>query len=317
MPPTHPAYLALAATGELEARAAEAVGSLASCEVCPRNCRIDRLADEVKLCATGRRARVSSHFPHFGEEDCLRGAHGSGTIFFAFCNLKCVFCQNHDTSQAGAGREVTAEGLAAMTLELQALGCHNVNLVTPEHVVPEVLEALVVAVRGGLRLPLVYNTSGYDSLGSLRLLDGVVDVYMPDFKLWSPAAAARYLKAKDYPEVARAALREMHRQVGALVLDEAGLARRGVLVRHLVMPGLLEESAAIFRFLAELSPDTYVNVMDQYRPEYRTSAYPEIDRRPTAAEMERAYALARAAGLHRFDVRDGRPRLRRRFAYLG
>ncbi|MCC6526463.1 MAG: radical SAM protein [Polyangiaceae bacterium] len=317
MPPTHPAYLALAATGELEARAAAAVRSLASCEVCPRNCRIDRLADEVKVCATGRHARVSSHFPHFGEEDCLRGEHGSGTIFFAFCNLKCVFCQNHDTSQAGAGREVTAEGLAAMMLELQALGCHNVNLVTPEHVVPEVLEALVVAVRGGLRLPLVYNTSGYDSLGSLRLLDGVVDVYMPDFKLWSPAAAARYLKAKDYPEVARAALREMHRQVGALVLDEAGLGRRGVLVRHLVMPGLLEESAAIFRFLAELSPDTYVNVMDQYRPEYRASAYPEIDRRPTAAEMERAYALARAAGLHRFDVRDGRPRLRRRFAYLG
>jgi putative pyruvate formate lyase activating enzyme len=302
MPALRPSYLSLG-TSEIRRRAERAVASLARCEVCPRNCRIDRLKDETRVCATGRWARVSTWFAHFGEEDCLRGARGSGTIFFSFCNLKCVFCQNHDTSQAGHGRELRPEELASAMLDLQDQGCHNINWVTPEHVVPEILEALPLAIERGLELPIVYNTSAYDSLESLALMDGIVDIYMPDFKLWTKASATRYLKAKDYPEVARAAVKEMHRQVGALQMAEGGLAERGLLVRHLVMPGLLEESREIFRFLAELSPETYVNVMGQYRPEYRTAEYPEIDRRPTAREMAEAFRLAKEAGLSRFDER--------------
>ena len=304
MAASFPAYLALHESGELKRRAEEAVLALRSCEVCPRNCRVDRLADRAKVCATGRYARVSSYFPHFGEEDCLRGTRGSGTIFFSFCNLKCVFCQNHDTSQAGDGVEVSPERLAAMMLELQEVGCHNVNFVTPEHVVPEILEALPLAIDRGLRVPLVYNTSAYDSMESLRWMDGVVDLYMPDFKVWTKESAIRYLKAKDYREVACRVVREMHRQVGPLALDDQGLARRGVLVRHLVMPGLLDETREIFHYLArEVSPDTYVNVMGQYRPEYRASEYPEIDRRPTADEMREARRLFHEAGLQRMDER--------------
>jgi putative pyruvate formate lyase activating enzyme len=297
-----PSYLALG-SGEIARRAAEAVEALRSCEVCPRNCRVDRLADRAKVCATGRRARVSSHFAHFGEEDCLRGTRGSGTIFFAFCNLKCVFCQNHDTSQAGVGDEVTPEELAALMLDLQTQGCHNVNFVTPEHVVPQILEALPIAIDRGLDLPIVYNTSAYDSMESLRWMEGIVDIYMPDFKVWKKESAIRYLKAKDYRDVACRVLLEMHRQVGPLEIDERGLARRGVLVRHLVMPGMLEEAEEIFRFLASVSPETYVNVMGQYRPEYRASEYEEIARKPTSREIADAKDAARRAGLSRFDER--------------
>jgi putative pyruvate formate lyase activating enzyme len=299
-----PSYLALHESGELARRVEEAVGSLASCAVCPRNCGVNRLEDEAQVCNTGRLARVSSYFPHLGEEDPLRGWNGSGTIFFSFCNLNCVFCQNHDISQAGEGVEVTAEQLAAMMLDLQRVGCHNINFVTPEHVVPQILEALPLAIEAGLRLPLVYNTGAYDSMESLVWMDGVVDIYMPDFKLWERESARRYLKAKDYPEVARRVFLEMHRQVGPLQIDERGLARRGVLVRHLVMPGLLEETAEIFRFLSdELSPDTYVNVMGQYRPEFQTAKYPEIHRRPSSEEMSEARRLFYEAGLHRIDDR--------------
>jgi putative pyruvate formate lyase activating enzyme len=331
-----PAYLALFRSGELERRARRAVADLESCTVCPRDCRVDRLhavaaegepgawleAERVPgqaprravpghiakgtSCFTGRHARVSSAFPHFGEEDCLRGWNGSGTIFFSFCNLRCVFCQNWDISQAGEGREVRAEELAAIMLALQERGCHNVNFVTPEHVVPELLEALVLAAGAGLRLPLVYNTSSYDSLASLELLDGVVDVYMPDFKYWDPANARRYVKAEDYPEVARRTIREMHRQAGALAFDRDGLAVRGVLVRHLVMPDGLDDAREIFRFLATaLSPDTYVNVMEQYSPagSVDEGKYPEIRRRPADGEIDAARRLAEAEGLWRLDTR--------------
>ncbi len=304
-----PAYLALHRTGELRERAKAAVEGLAHCLVCPRNCGVNRLEDETAVCKTGRYARVSSYFPHFGEEDCLRGWRGSGTIFFSWCNLRCVFCQNFDISQVGLGQETPPERLAEMMLELQARGCHNINFVTPEHVVPQVLEALVIAVEGGLRLPLVYNTSAYDSLDSLHLLDGVVDIYMPDFKFWDPKLSLRYLKAKDYPEAARRAIKEMHRQVGVLKFDEHGLAKRGVLVRHLVMPGFLEETRAIMRFLAEeLSPDTYVNVMAQYYPAGKVNAekYSEINRRLTADEYLEALKIAQEVGLWRLDER--RPR---------
>ncbi len=304
-----PAYMSLHRTGELARRAREAVASLASCRVCPRDCDVDRLHDQIGVCKTGRYAIVSSYFPHFGEEDCLRGWRGSGTIFFSMCNLRCVFCQNYEISQLGEGREVTPEQLAAMMLELQEMGCHNINLVTPEHVVPQVLEALVIAVEAGLRLPIVYNTSAFDSMHSLRLLDGIVDIYMPDFKFWTPELARRYLKAKHYPEVARRVIKEMHRQVGPLKLDERGLAKRGLLVRHLVMPGYLEETRAILRWLAEeVSPDTYVNIMAQYYPAWKVSSdtYSEINRSITPDEYEEALRIAREVGLWRLDQR--RPR---------
>jgi putative pyruvate formate lyase activating enzyme len=314
-----PAYLDLHASGELARRVDEALAMLEACTVCPRDCHVNRLADEVKVCRVGRRARVASRFPHFGEEDCLRGWAGSGTIFFSWCNLKCVFCQNWETSNEGAGELVDARRLAEMMLELQALGCHNINFVTPEHVVPQILEALPLAIDRGLRLPIVYNTSAYDSLHSLRLLDGVVDLYMPDFKYWDPALSSQLLKARDYPEVARAAIVEMHRQVGDLEIDDDGLARRGVLVRHLVMPGGGDETGRILRWLAEeVSPRTWVNVMDQYHPDGRVARepgrFPALERRITDSELEHALLTARDLGL-RLDERAPHPKLRRRLAF--
>lgn len=301
-----PAYLALHRRGELVRRAKAAVAKLRHCHVCPRNCGVNRLEDETAVCKVGRYALVSSYFPHMGEEDCLRGWNGSGTIFFSLCNLRCVFCQNYDISQAKSGVAAGPERLAAMMLELQEMGCHNVNFVTPEHVVPQLLEALPLAVEAGLRLPIVYNTSAYDSLESLHLLDGIVDIYMPDFKIWDERLSLKYLKAKDYPAAARAALKEMHRQVGDLKLDEKGLARRGVLVRHLVMPAGAAGSERIMRFLAEeISPHTYINIMGQYYPAGKVSGnkYQEINRGISRQEYRDAVAAAQAAGLHRFDER--------------
>jgi putative pyruvate formate lyase activating enzyme len=302
-----PVYLETWRRGEFEEKVARALEELRSCRICPRDCGNDRLADERALCHTGRHARVASWFPHFGEENCLRGRRGSGTIFFAFCNLRCVFCQNWDISQAPSGRETPAAEIAQLMLDLQDRGCHNINFVTPEHVAPQVVEAIAAAVPQGLRIPIVYNTSAYDSLASLHLMEGLVDIYMPDFKFWDPATARRLARARDYPEVARAAIAEMHRQVGVLRIDRSGIARRGVLVRHLVMPGGSAESAAIFEWLATtLSPDTYVNIMSQYRPAHKvpgSDRYRDIDRPPRTEELEAAYAAAAAAGLWRFDER--------------
>jgi putative pyruvate formate lyase activating enzyme len=293
---------------ELERRAAEAHELLGDrCVVCPRGCKVDRRADVAGLCAIGRHAVVASYFPHFGEEDCLRGQRGSGTIFFSGCNLRCVFCQNHDISWEVRGELVTPERLAGMMLELQAIGCHNINWVTPEHVVPQILEALPLAFERGLDLPIVYNTSAYDSLDSLHLLEGIVDVYMPDFKLWTNEAARRYLKRADYPDVARETIVEMNRQVGDLVLDEHGMARRGLILRHLIMPGLLEETESILRFVAEeLGRGTYVNLMAQYYVSGKVGEngqYEEIARGIHREEYERALALARELGL-RLDARS-------------
>jgi putative pyruvate formate lyase activating enzyme len=311
--PFEPAYLALFRSGELAERVAAGLRELEDCCACPRNCHVNRMAGETRVCHTGRHARVASAFPHFGEEDCLRGWRGSGTIFFSLCNLRCVFCQNWDISQQTVGAECPPEKVAALMVDLQERGCHNINFVTPEHVVPQVLEAIAQAIPRGLRLPLVYNTSSYDSVASLKLLDGIVDIYMPDFKFWESETAKRLAKAKDYPDRAREAIREMHRQVGVLKFGPDGLARRGVLVRHLVMPGQSAEAEAIFGWLArELSPDTYVNIMGQYRPEYEVgqiardgiaAKYAEIDRRPQRDEMEWAFSAARQAGLWRFDER--------------
>jgi putative pyruvate formate lyase activating enzyme len=306
-------YVVLAQTGELRRRAAVAHELLGErCLVCPRACKVDRRADVKGLCAIGRYAVVASYFPHFGEENCLRGRRGSGTIFFSGCNLRCVFCQNHDISWEVRGERAGPARLAAMMLELQAIGCHNINWVTPEHVVPQILEALPLAIEGGLRLPIVYNTSAYDSLDSLRLMEGIVDVYMPDFKLWTRESARRYLKRADYADVARETIREMHRQVGDLLLDEHGLARRGLIVRHLIMPGLLDETEAILRFIAEeLGTGVYVNLMAQYYVSGRVGRegeYQEIARRIGREEYQRALGIATELGL-RLDarsVRDGR-----------
>jgi len=301
-----PAYMSLFRTGELQQRAREAVDGLASCRVCPRDCNVDRLADKTSACKTGRYACVSSYFPHLGEEGCLRGWRGSGTIFFAWCNLRCQFCQNYDISQIGQGEETPPERLAGMMLELQAMGCHNINFVTPEHVVPQIIETLPLAVEGGLRLPIVYNTSAYDSVESLRQMDGVVDIYMPDFKIWDSRMALKYLGAKDYPMAARRAIKEMHRQVGELKLDENGLAKRGVLLRHLVMPGHVAGTREIMKFLAQdVSPQSYINIMAQYRPSWKVTEdkFPEINRRITEQEYTEAISNARKAGLYRFDKR--------------
>ncbi|MFQ5817163.1 MAG: radical SAM protein [Terriglobia bacterium] len=301
-----PAYVRTYQSGELERRVERALALLADCTLCPRDCHVNRLENRFAVCKTGRYAVVSSHFPHFGEEDCLRGSRGSGTIFFSWCNLRCVFCQNYDISWEGAGRGVKPEELAGMMLELQARRCHNINFVTPEHVVPQILEALPQAIRGGLRLPLVYNTSAYDSLDSIELMDGVVDIYMPDFKFWDPEMARHYAKVRNYPEAARRAIKAMHRQVGDLVVDENGLALRGVLLRHLVMPGGIAGTREIMAWVArELGPNTYVNVMAQYYPAGKVSGseYAEINRRIRPAEFEAALAAARAAGLTRLDPR--------------
>ncbi len=304
------AYLALGPR-ELMRRAAEGYERLRDCALCGNACHVDRRAGRLGLCRTGERARVSSHFAHFGEEDCLRGWRGSGTIFFSYCNLRCQYCQNYELSALGQGEEVEPEDLARMMLELQAEGCHNINLVSPTHVVPQILAGLAIAAEAGLRLPLVYNTGGYDTVETLRLLDGIVDIYMPDMKYSDPAIARQYSKVANYPEVNQAAVLEMHRQVGDLVIGPDGVARRGLLVRHLVLPGGLAGTAEVMRFLARnVSRDTYVNIMSQYRPAYKAHALPPLNRPITAEEYQAALRTAQGAGLWRFDQRDERRRER-------
>ena len=303
-----PAYLDTWRRGEFPARVEAAIAELSDCCACPRNCHVNRLENVARVCNTGRQAIVSSAFPHFGEEDCLRGWNGSGTIFFGLCNLRCVFCQNWDISQQESGGECSGEEIAGLMLALQARGCHNINFVTPEHVAPQVVEAIVEAVPRGLKVPIVYNTSAYDSLQSLQLMDGLVDIYMPDFKFFTYEPSRSLLKAKDYPARAMEAIKEMYRQVGDLKFGPDGLARRGLLVRHLVMPNHLEDTRLIFEWLADdVSPNTYVNIMDQYRPLHQVGTcsgkYDIINRRPTSREMQEAHAAARDAGVWRIDER--------------
>jgi putative pyruvate formate lyase activating enzyme len=260
---------------------------------------------ELGFCETGRKAAVASYNAHFGEEAPLVGRSGSGTIFLSSCNLLCTFCQNNEISHGKEGAEVEPEQMALMMVQLSSAGCHNINFVTPTHVVPQILEALPHAVERGLRVPLVYNSSGYDSAETLGLLDGVFDIYMPDFKFWDNRWAERYCQASDYREVAMAALREMHRQVGDLVVDEAGIAQRGLLVRHLVMPNQVAGTESIMEFLSkEISPKTYVNVMDQYRPCGSAHRDEFINRRLHSTEYRHAVKAAETAGLERLDERD-------------
>jgi len=300
-----PSYIDLYKKGDLAERVEVALSRLAECKLCPRQCGVNRLEGEKGFCKTGRKAIVASYNAHFGEESPLVGQYGSGTIFMSSCNLLCSFCQNFEISHFREGREVEPEQMAAMMLALAQRGCHNINFVTPTHVIPQILEALLVAVREGLRVPLVYNTSGYDEVGSIELLEGIFDIYMPDFKFWDPKWAERYCHAPDYPEKARTAIKEMHRQVGDLVIDDRGIAQRGLLIRHLVMPNNIAGTKEIMQFIAtELSPNTYVNVMDQYRPCGKAYEDEFINRRLTGQEFRSATQAAKKAGLTRLDPRD-------------
>ena len=301
-----PRAASLHASGQLERKAEIGRRLLRRCTLCPRRCRVDRHAGEIGVCGIGARARIASYGPHFGEEAVLVGPGGSGTIFLTGCSLRCCFCQNFDISQGDEpGQEVDDGDFAAIMLELQARGCSNINLVTPSHVVPQILAALLLAVEGGLRIPLVYNSSGYDSAPTLDLLASAVDIYLPDLKFWLPATAGRYADAPDYPDIARQAIRRMHRQVGDLEVGADGLARRGLLVRHLLMPGQGEETAAILGFLAtEISPSTYVNIMAQYHPCGQAERFPELCRGVSGAEYRQALACARSLGLARLDQPD-------------
>lgn len=295
-------YIELYKSGELSKRIERARNILTECHLCPRNCKVNRMHDERGMCQVGRLPVVSSFGPHFGEEAPLVGQYGSGTIFFTSCNLSCIFCQNWEISHIRQGEEISIETLAKIMIHLQSLGCHNINFVTPTHFVTQILEALPLAIDLGLSVPLIYNSGGYDSVDTLKLLDGVFDIYMPDFKYWDEEVAERLSKAKEYPQVARAAIKEMHRQVGDLVIDDQGVAQRGLLVRHLVLPQGLSGSRQIMRFLAqEISPNTYVNLMDQYRPCGEAWQYPPISRRLSRAEYQQALSEARAEGIHRLD----------------
>jgi len=299
-----PAYLALYESGRLAERIETLTAMLASCRLCPRSCGANRLEGEKGFCRTGRYAVVASYGPHFGEERPLVGRGGSGTIFFTHCNLLCCFCQNYDISHLGEGQEVSAHELARMMIALQSAGCHNINFVSPSHVAAQIVEALPRAIQAGLHIPLVYNTGGYDATTTLKLLEGIIDVYMPDLKFTDPEIAKRYAAAPDYPQTAKEAIREMHRQVGDLVLDASGVAIRGLLVRHLVLPEDAAGSAEAMKWLAsEISADTYVNIMDQYRPCGTASRHPSLARRITREEYRHAVRSALRCGLKRLDQR--------------
>jgi putative pyruvate formate lyase activating enzyme len=296
------AYLELYRSDKLRERIEAAKSLLRSCHVCPRHCGVNRLEGEAGKCRTADEAIVSSYTPHFGEEAPLVGRYGSGTIFFTNCNLRCLFCQNYSISQLGEGEKVSKEALAHMMLSLQVQGCHNINLVSPTHVVPQILEALEVAVESGLHLPLVYNSGGYDSLETLNILDGIIDIYMPDMKYSDERIARELSGIESYPLVNRAAVKEMHRQVGDLRLNEQGIAQRGLLVRHLVLPNNLAGTEEVVNFISkDISLNTYVNIMAQYHPCYKAHDIPSLARPISAAEFQQAVDLAHQAGLYRLD----------------
>jgi len=297
-----PGYLKLYQNKELFRRVEILNQSLSCCQLCPRRCKVNRLKDEKGVCKTGKLAYISSFGPHFGEESPLVGVSGSGTIFFTYCNLGCIFCQNYDISHLGEGYSIEDEGLAEVMLRLKRMGCHNINFVTPTHVVPQILRALPLAIEKGLDLPLVYNSGGYDLVSTLKLLDGIFDIYMPDFKYSDPEVAKRYSNAPNYPEVAKSALREMHRQTGDLLTDQRGVAQRGLIIRHLVLPENLAGTEEVLKFISfKLSKDSYVNLMDQYRPAYQSKNFPPLDRRITSNEYASAYNMAKKYGLRRLD----------------
>jgi len=295
-----PSYIRLFEKGELQQRIRLLKEFLKECRLCPRECGVNRLNGEVGVCQAGLELKVSSAFPHFGEEPPLVGYHGSGTIFLTHCNLRCIFCQNHDISHLGNGEPITSSGMAQVMVRLQEMGCHNINFVTPTHYTPQIVASLPEAIEMGLRLPIVYNCSGYESIEVIRLLEGVVDIYMPDAKYLDSRHSKQFSNASDYPEVIKEVLKEMHRQVGDLTANSKGIAERGLLIRHLVMPNGVASSEAVLRFIAEeISVHSYVNIMDQYRPEYQAHEYAEINRRITQKEYLEATQWAKRCCLHR------------------
>lgn len=298
----YPAYRNLLDDGRLAKRVVEAYQHLSICDVCAWECPVDRRAGKQGVCRTGELARVSSYGPHYGEESPLSGTRGSGTIFFTRCNLRCQYCQNHDISQTDHGEEVEPEAISSMMLELQSQGCHNINFVSPSHVVPQILAAVLIAAQSGLRIPLVYNTGGFDSIAMLNLLDGVINIYMPDMKYSDPQIARRYSKIRNYPRINQQAVKEMHRQVGDLTVDQRGIALRGLLVRHLVLPNNLAGTREIICYLCEeVYQKTYLNIMDQYHPAYKSHHYPELDRRLSDQEYQTAVDAAIFAGMTNLD----------------
>jgi putative pyruvate formate lyase activating enzyme len=296
-----PAYLQLP-PNILSDKVREAEEILKDCTLCPRQCRVDRTSGLMGFCRTGDKPFISSYGPHFGEEKPLVGKFGSGTIFMGNCNLGCLFCQNYSISHLGEGTEISFQKLADIMLSLQKEGCHNINFVTPTHQMPMILKSLLIASEKGLKLPIVYNCGGYESLHAIKILDGLVDIYMPDFKYSDPAMAFKYSKAEDYPQSAMAAIKEMHRQVGDLVTDQRGIAMRGLLVRHLVLPEGNAGTAGVVKFLAEeISKNTYINIMDQYHPCFKAFDHPPLNRRITPQEYADAVQMAIDAGLKRID----------------
>ena len=297
-----PSYIKLLYSGELKTRVEISYSRLSACNLCPHHCGVDRLSGDKGICKTGSQARVASYGPHFGEEEPLRGHRGSGTIFFSRCNLHCQFCQNYDISQSNVGPVVDSRDLASIMLDLQERGCHNINLVSPSHVVPQILAGTLVAAQAGLNIPLVYNTGGYDAIETLRLLDGIIDIYMPDMKYSDPKAAENLSKVKNYPRLNQAAVIEMHRQVNDLSLDESSIAFRGLLIRHLVLPNKLSGTNQVVRFIADkISKNTYLNIMDQYYPSYNAQEYPELNSRITSQEYKEAITATKSVGLTRLD----------------
>ena len=295
-----PSYLSLYEKGELSERRRRLEQFLKECRLCPRECGINRFEGKVGYCGAGSVLVVSSAFPHFGEERPLIGHRGSGTIFLTHCNLRCVFCQNYDISHLGRGKHITSSDLARAMTRLQAIGCHNINFVTPTHYVPQIVASLPEAIERGLRLPLVYNCSGYESIEVIGLLEGIVDIYMPDVKFMEESSSEKFCHAPDYPEVVKKVLKEMHRQVGDLTVNSIGIAERGLLIRHLVMPGGVASSETVLKFIAEeISVHSYINIMDQYRPEYKAHEHPEINRRITHKEYLEAIQLAKRYHLYR------------------
>ncbi|MBN1187298.1 MAG: hypothetical protein JXB49_33780 [Bacteroidales bacterium] len=297
-------YLDTYKKGLLDKKIANLYERMKNCDICPRKCSINRFESDKGICRTGTDAIVASHHPHFGEEEPLVDGQGSGTIFFSYCNLLCAFCQNYDISHEGTGKKTTTDELAGMMLELQEMGCHNINLVTPTHVIPMVLKSLKTAIEGGLKIPLVYNSSAYDSVETLKELEGIIDIYMPDFKFWEPEISFITCKVCDYPAAARNAIKEMHRQVGDLQINKQGLAYKGMIIRHLVLPNILTDTEKILDFIQkEISKKSYINIMPQYYPAGEADKIDKISRRLLKAEFDEAIHLALRRGLTRLDNR--------------
>lgn len=299
---SEPSYIKLYKNGELENRKEKLLSLLKECKLCPRNCGVNRLNNEIGFCGVGRKLMISSYGPHFGEESPLVGINGSGTIFITGCNLKCVFCQNYEISHLMEGKEITSEEFAKIMLYLQDIGCHNINIVTPTHIVPQFIEALIIAIDKGLCLPIVYNTGGYDNIETIKLLEGIIDIYMPDFKFYDNKVAYEFTKVSDYREKAKESIAEMYKQVGDLIIEN-GIAKKGLLVRHLVLPNGLAGTREVAEFISTLSKNTYINIMAQYRPcgEVSNNKYKKINRRITYEEFANAKKDAKEAGLYRFD----------------